>query len=236
MFRSKKSGFTLIELLVTISLIVILIGIAILNFGPAREKARDSQRKTDLRTVEAALTLYKNKYGRYPEACNGPTTGGSAVWSGEIDTDHECTSGTGQFITGLAPEFLPKLPTDPRRNGNDSGYVYAVNDEGSVYKFMALNTVETEVIGISDEFSRCDSSWNLGFDAAGSYSDPGICRRTPTGPTGSGASSVVLGSCNTASRYNATYAVSAGFSTDDRGNANKPERGMEYDTESVRCG
>ncbi len=241
--RSSKRGFTIIELLVTVSLLVILLSIAIASFGPAREKSRDTQRQTDLRTIEAALALYKNKYGVYPEGCNGPTTSATPVWSGQLGSDYECTSGGRQFIIGLAPEFLPKLPIDPKLNGTDSGYVYAVNSERSVYKVMALNTVETEVVGYGDEFFRCGQEFNpvlVSTDSSvgASYNDPEICERVPPtlpggyNPGGYTAPTV----CTGVDGYGATYAVSAGFSNDARGlsgvNANK---GREYDTENVRC-
>jgi prepilin-type N-terminal cleavage/methylation domain-containing protein len=230
-----KKGFTLIELLVTVSIMVILMTIAFASFGTAREQARDAQRKTDLRTVEAALALYKNKYGRYPTACNGPTVGSTPRFSGQLDADAACTSGSVQYIVGLAPEFIPKLPVDLKLNSDatiDSGFVYAVNNEGSVYKFMALNTVETEEVERGSEFSRCDTSWNLGTGSV-SYEDPGLCRRTPAtaGGTGSGPTAV----CNTSSLYQTSYSVSAGFSSDSRGATNS-EAGQEYDTEVIRCG
>ncbi|MFT5831891.1 MAG: prepilin-type N-terminal cleavage/methylation domain-containing protein, partial [Candidatus Paceibacteria bacterium] len=146
MFYKKHTGFTLIEVLVTVSIVAILIATVITSFGPARERSRDSQRQTDMRTVEAALALYKNKYGVYPAGCNPPTTGAATSWSGQVGTDYECPLlGSGEpnnrYIVGLAPEFIPVLPTDPKLNGTDSGYVYTTNDDQSVYKFMALNTV-----------------------------------------------------------------------------------------------
>lgn len=231
----QKKGFTLIELLVTVSIMVILMTIAVASFTTAREQARDAQRKTDLRTVEAALALYKNKYGRYPEACNGPTTGGSPEFSGQVGSTHACNPSSTQYIVGLAPEFIPALPVDMKLNGTNSGYVYAVNSEGSVYKFMALNTVETEEVELGDEFSRCDTSWYSGFGTT-SYEDPGICRRTPangSGPAGTNA----MTACTTPTVYRISYSVSAGFSS-DRGAASfsRAEYGREYDTEVIRCG
>ncbi len=229
---NRLSGFTLLEVMVTVTIVAILTTVVVTSFGTAREQARDAQRKTDLRTVEAALALYKNKYGRYPAACNGPTTGSTPEFSGQVGTAHVCPLDSVQYIVGLAPEFMPKLPVDLKLNGDDSGFVYAVNTEGSVYKFMALNTVETEVVGLGDEFSRCDPSWLLGTGST-SYQDPGLCRRTPTAAGGAGSNPTVV--CANAIRYETSYAVSAGFSSDSRGSTN-PDRGQEYDTEIIRCG
>jgi len=53
----KKRGFTLIELLVVIAIIGILAVIIILNLANASEKARYSKVKSELKTIEDAVTL-----------------------------------------------------------------------------------------------------------------------------------------------------------------------------------
>jgi prepilin-type N-terminal cleavage/methylation domain-containing protein len=237
-YSANKKGFTIIELLVTVSIVAILMTVVVGSFGSARETSRDSQRQTDLRTVEAALALYQNKYGRYPEACNNATIsrGNTAILSGQRDTNHECTDGTSQYIKGLAPEFIPKLPVDPKLNGLDSGYVYAVNSEGSVYKFMALKTVETETIDIFSKWFRCDDSWDLPSNGATvSYENNQICRNTPELITSNAVNPPAMRPCTLSSEYFSTYSVSGGFSSNDLG-APVPDRGREYDTEIVRCG
>ena len=161
--QQRTIGFTLIEMLVTVSIMVILMAIAVASFGSAQEQSRDAQRKTDLRTVEAALALYKNKYGSYPGACNGPTTGGSPEFSGQVGSTYACDPSSTQYIVGLAPEFIPALPVDMELNGTNSGYVYAVNSEGSVYKFMALNTVESETVTDNHPFKSCGDGCPLQF-------------------------------------------------------------------------
>jgi type II secretory pathway pseudopilin PulG len=224
--------------MVTVSIVAILTTVVVASFGTAREQARDAQRQTDLRTVESALALYKNKYGEYPAGCrNVPTTLINAPqFSGQVGSAYACLLGSEQYIVGLAPEFIPKLPVDPRLNGSNSGYVYMVNTERSVYKFMALNTVETKAVAIDDEFSRCDSSWNLGFGSV-SFEDQALCRRTPSAPSGNAtASADPTLVCQSAAGYATSYAVSAGFSSDIRENTATPNRGREYDTEIVRCG
>lgn len=241
-------GFTLIEMMVTVSILAILVTTVVVSFGPAREQARDAQRQTDLRTIEAALTLYKNKYGVYPEACNGPTTGGSPLWSGQAGGSYECGSGSGQYIVGLAPEFLPELPVDPKLNGNDSGYVYTTNEDRSVYKLMALNTVEGEEVEEGHPFFRCGQEYRGssigtgGTGSGGSYQDSMICLRVPpnlsaTNYTADSTWSPNNSACRDSGKYQTTYAISAGFSDDSRGlSSSFPDKGREYDTEIVRCG
>jgi len=241
-YSANKKAFTIIEILVTVSILAILMTIVVGGFGQAREQSRDAQRQTDLRTIEVALTLYKNKYGVYPAGCNPPTTGNAPSWSGQPDTDYRCPGNSGQYIVGLAPEFLPKLPVDPRTNGDDSGYVYTTNEDKTVYKFMALNTVETELVTTDHQFFRCDPSFPTGISGVSvtdyTNRDPGICARTPLTPNGTYNPGGIgpLNTCTDPNNYQSTYSVSSGFSLDGRGNTNYPLRGQEYDTEMVRCG
>ena len=61
-----KRGFTLIELLVVISIIGILATLLVANYNAARSRARDAQRKSDVRNIQTALRLYYNDTQRYP--------------------------------------------------------------------------------------------------------------------------------------------------------------------------
>lgn len=64
----KRKGFTLIEILTAVAIIGILSTIMLANFGGARQQARDVQRLSDLRIIEARLEQYADKnFGRYPE-------------------------------------------------------------------------------------------------------------------------------------------------------------------------
>lgn len=63
---NKKPGFTLIELLVVISIIGVLTGLIVNNLADARARARDSNRKSELRELKTALRLYYNDHQSYP--------------------------------------------------------------------------------------------------------------------------------------------------------------------------
>jgi len=156
--RRFKNGFTLVELLVVVSVIAILSAVLYANFNDAKKQSRDAERKSDLRNIQSALELFKNKYGDYPEGCNP-----AGSWSGQIGTSYVCPGGVGQFIKGRNvegtyrdfAEFMPVLPADKKLNGVTSGYVYTVNAAGEVYKIMALDTVESEVVSETSEYARC---------------------------------------------------------------------------------
>jgi len=153
---SKRSGFTLVEVLVVLSIIAVLSAVVYANFAEGRAQGRDAKRQSDLRNLQTAIELYRQDNGRYPERC--PTTGSS--WSGQVGTSYECTDGSGMYILDLAPKYIRSLPSDSRLQGANSGYVYAVNSEGTVYKIMAKNTVESETVGFSHELKSCDVTNN----------------------------------------------------------------------------
>lgn len=152
-------GFTLIELLVGISIIGILSAVIAVNSIDSGKQSRDIDRQADLRAMQSAIELYKNKYGRYPAQC----AGGSDGWSGQQGTDFACSvAGDTQYIVGLAPEFISVLPIDPKKGSGQYGYVYRTNANGTVYKLMAMNSVEGESVSNTHPFKRCDFDTNLG--------------------------------------------------------------------------
>lgn len=161
-------GFTLIELLVVITIVSLLTIVVTYSVREQGASTRDAQRQADLRNLQTAIELYKQRYGRYPEGCNGPVPSINGIlnpdtsWSGEPGTNYAC-SGDEDYIIDLAPEFIRSLPTDPQRKDADSGYVYATNDEGSVYIVKARRTVESETVTETHEFKSCDTDGNFGI-------------------------------------------------------------------------
>lgn len=75
-FRPRSAGFTLIELLVVIAIIAILIALLLPAVQQAREAARRSQCKNNLKQIAIALHNYHDTHGVFPPGCIGST-----VWS-----------------------------------------------------------------------------------------------------------------------------------------------------------
>lgn len=104
--RNNK-GFTLIELVVVMGIIAILTGLVTFNFQQARGRARDIQRKNDLKAMQKALELYKGDQD--PQAY--PSASGPIIHTGLSAT------------LGATDNYLKNLPIDPRESASDGSWV-----------------------------------------------------------------------------------------------------------------
>jgi general secretion pathway protein G len=66
-----NSGFTFIELMVVIVILGILAMVIAPNFMDAPDEARQSKTRMDIKSIEAALKLYKLDNGNYPSTEQG---------------------------------------------------------------------------------------------------------------------------------------------------------------------
>ncbi|MEW4531180.1 DUF1559 domain-containing protein [Maioricimonas sp. JC845] len=101
--RKSRSGFTLIELLVVIAIIAILIALLLPAVQQAREAARRSQCKNNLKQIGLALHNYHDVHGCFP-------SGWIAVENG-VQAAHDGGSGI-----GWGGMLLPQLDQSPLFN------------------------------------------------------------------------------------------------------------------------
>lgn len=142
-------GFTLIELLIAISIIAVLATIGITSFGGAQARARDGQRKSDLKNIQTALRLYYNDHGAYPAntATNAITACGNApACNTACSWDAAWVCGTTTYMT--------KLPGDP---STSTDYLYTkVDDDNYILQTCLENKSDPQAINEANA-SWCDS-------------------------------------------------------------------------------
>lgn len=64
--KQRQSGFTIVELLIVIVIIGILATLVIVTFSGVQQRARDSERKTDINALAGQLEASYANLGTYP--------------------------------------------------------------------------------------------------------------------------------------------------------------------------
>lgn len=135
---SSSGGFTLVELLVVIAIIGILSSFLMANFIGVKQRARDTQRKSDLRQLQSSLELYRSDVGSYPSslpACGASLTSGTSTYIQKTPCDPLSTQtyNTAKYSyvgTGSPPSTYNLVAC--LENGNDSdSYTQASDPTGA---------------------------------------------------------------------------------------------------------
>lgn len=64
--KSEQKGFTIVELLIVIVVIGILAALVLNTFAGVQQRARDTERQTDVTALATQLEVYYNDNGTYP--------------------------------------------------------------------------------------------------------------------------------------------------------------------------
>lgn len=151
----REKGFTIVELLIVIVVIAILAAITIVAYNGVVNRAQDSQRISDLKSIQKALEIYKvqDANNAYPE--RDMSNGGLSSW------EASSREPAGQFLRTLVDAgVMSVVPVDPVNNATGTvisteqsngrfSYVYYYYAAGSggcdpargrFYVLAALNT------------------------------------------------------------------------------------------------
>lgn len=131
--NTQEQGFTLIELLVVIAILGVLAVVGLSSFTSSQMKARDAQRKSDLKQIASALEIFYNDKGSYTASLNGFILGCPST------SQTKCDWGTGQF-TDEKTIYLKTVPKDP--SGGLTYYYRAIDIGGSKQGFQIFAHLE----------------------------------------------------------------------------------------------
>lgn len=155
----SRTGFTLIELLVVISIIGILSTIVLGTLNTSRAKARDAATMRDFSQVQRALTLYYDKYSRYPNETPVVTN----PWSDNFNSMAQ------QLVT---EGFLSRVPVAP------AGRSYAYYNYGGTIGGLLVTTLEAAAPSISGYPGTC-RPWAAGQNWCDQSSTRAYCVCNP---------------------------------------------------------
>jgi len=135
----RVKGFTIVELLIVIVVISILALIVVATYNGVQNRARNSVRVSDIKTVQKLVEAYNAQNGTYPQTTNNPVSNWKAF---DVRTDDNCQNGSSQ--ADWIPNLTSKLPQSDQSyasgvDGINGCYLYVSN--GAQYVISAWNMV-----------------------------------------------------------------------------------------------
>ena len=130
--KQRQSGFTIVELLIVIVIIGILATLVIVTFSGVQQRARDSERKTDINAIAGQLEAFYATKGYYPTMADvntDPDT--AATWRSDnkdvFKLDEKAFADPSNAgVQDLSAGEAPATPAIPRVY-----YYYAEDDAGA---------------------------------------------------------------------------------------------------------
>lgn len=151
--RSRNRGFTLIELLVVIAIIAILIALLLPAVQQAREAARRSTCKNQLKQHGLAMQNYHDTHGTFPLGSNTARgTWGPSFWVGLLPFLDQATVYTklnfsrdfytqecrNAAVRNIAFQFL-RCPSDPRPEMGFTGLSTSCGTETTMPSYVGIS-------------------------------------------------------------------------------------------------
>ena len=159
LMKIPRRGFTLIELLVVIAIIAVLIALLLPAVQQAREAARRTQCKNNLKHIGLAMHNYHDTYNSFPIGTNSCCWGtwmiavmpfmelGNVsdlyVFSGALGADSDIRYGQEPNLTNVTSKRYPAFlcpsdsPSYPTRGQNDEGNYVNISGHNYVVNFGA---------------------------------------------------------------------------------------------------
>lgn len=130
LWAQKQKGFTIVELLIVIVVIAILAAISIVAYNGIQERARDSQRVQDVKTIAKALEIYYLDNNTFPSSACTLGTGCKINSSWSTTSDGSWS----HLESQLVPKYLSSLPKDPLASTSTNSSIHS----GFNYDYVRL--------------------------------------------------------------------------------------------------
>ena len=162
---TKRGGFTIVELLIVIVVIAILAAISVVAYTGIQQRARDTQRKSDLSNLSKAIKLYQVDRGDYAQAGCGSGSG-----SGWLHSDYDGASGPYLPINTclINAGTLQKPLVDPSglnacSNGADCHAYMKMSCSTGTWVLANLETVAQDSTFMDDKCAGLYASWDAAY-------------------------------------------------------------------------
>ena len=120
----------MLKILIAIVVIAILAAVSVVAYMGIQVRARDTQRKQDVATIQRALELYYIDNGRYPVSSCSSSCKINSSWSTTSD------GSWANLAAQLVPKYISELPSDPRGGIAGSPAIW----NGFNYDYVASTT------------------------------------------------------------------------------------------------
>lgn len=144
--KTRPGGFTIVELLIVIVVIGILAGLVVVTYNGIQQKARDTERKTDVNALHGQLEAYQAQNGKYPTLTNvNDATWRSTNMKGLDAAALQDPKGTAQTLAAVAAANVYSYVATPANCDNGVGgdctsyALTATLEGGGTYVKQALN-------------------------------------------------------------------------------------------------
>jgi prepilin-type N-terminal cleavage/methylation domain-containing protein len=144
--KKTNRGFTIVELLIVIVVIGILAALVVVTYNGIQQKARDTERKTDVNAIHGQVEAYQAQNGKYPTMANiNDASFRSANMKGLDPAALQDPKGSSQALCGSASASCYAYVATPANcdnasNGDCTGYTLTATLEGGgTYVKQSLN-------------------------------------------------------------------------------------------------
>lgn len=139
----KQKGFTIVELLIVIVVIGILAALVITTFSGVQNRARDTERETDIKALHGQLEAYYADNGGYPSLTDFNTASWRATNMKGLDAEAlKDPDGTAQTLAAAAAANVYSYVVTPAGCATDACTTYvltATKEDASTYVKNSLN-------------------------------------------------------------------------------------------------